>query len=101
MNCKDKAMNNKTRNELMSTEVYTTTFSFEDIYSSLDEEQQEIIDNLSDEELSKFINDNKDSFERGMESGVLYEWSVPAQEVGTDALERMKGETITSGCNND
>ena len=75
---------NQYRTFLMDTEIWETKFIFEDIYNSMSDEQKTIIDNMTDEQLSKFIEDNEHLMYKGMDSGIMYDWDVVASTIASD-----------------
>jgi hypothetical protein len=69
------------RNELFDVTVWQTRFCFQDIYGNMSKQQQEIIDNMNEEELEKFISDNAHSMENMMNAGIMNDWETVAQTV--------------------
>ena len=47
-----------TRNKLIYTEIFETTFVFQDIYNESNDDFKKFVDSLSDTELAEFIDEN-------------------------------------------
>lgn len=65
-----------TRPALLNTEIWKTTFAFEDIYNESEDEFREYVDSLSDLDLQRFIDDNLHSWRKGFESGIMESWDI-------------------------
>ncbi len=73
-----------TRNKLIYTEIFETTFVFQDIYNESSDEFKKYIDSLSDTDLGEFINENHHSWGKGFEAGIMSNWDVVAKTVASD-----------------
>jgi hypothetical protein len=72
------------RSKLLFTEVWSTTFVFQDIYNESNEEFKKYVDSLTDTQLEEFINENHHSWSNGFESGIMTNWDVVAQTVASN-----------------
>ena len=72
------------REKLLYTEVWSTTFVFQDIYNEGDKEFKNYVDSLTDNELEEFINENHHSWGKGFEAGIMSNWDVVAQTVASN-----------------
>jgi hypothetical protein len=70
-----------TRNKLLFTEIWSTTFVFQDIYNESNEEFKKYVDSLNDTDLGKFINENHHSWGKGFEAGMMSNWDTVARTV--------------------
>ncbi len=70
-----------TRNKLIYTEIWETTFAFQDIYNESSDEFKKFIDSLSDTELAEFIDENLYYWKKGFEAGIMSNWDVVARTV--------------------
>ena len=73
-----------TRNKLIYTEIFETTFVFQDIYNESNDEFKKFVDSLSDTELAEFIDENHHSWGKGFEAGIMSNWDVVAKTVASD-----------------
>jgi len=67
-----------TRTQLFDEKVWETRFCFQDLYESADDVRKQYIDNLTDKELEEFINENSHGWEKGMEAGMMSDWTTVA-----------------------
>ncbi len=74
----------RVRDKLLYTEVWSTTFVFQDIYNESNKEFKNYVDSLTDKELEEFVNENHHSWSKGFESGIMSKWDVVAQTVTRD-----------------
>jgi len=74
----------RVRDKLLFTEVWSTTFVFQDIYNESNKEFKTHVDSLTDTELEEFINENHHSWSKGFESGIMSNWDVVAQTVASN-----------------
>lgn len=72
------------RNELFMTEIWKTTFAFEDIYNESDDEFKKYVDSLSDTELQEFIEANLHSWRKGFEAGIMQSWDIVACTIASN-----------------
>ena len=70
-----------TRNKLIYTEIFETTFVFQDIYNESSVEFRKFVDSLSDTELSEFIEENLHQWKKCFESGIMSNWDIVARTV--------------------
>lgn len=70
-----------TRHKLIYTEVWETTFAFQDIYNEAGNDFKKFVDSLSDTELAEFIDENLYYWRKGFESGIMSNWDVVARTV--------------------
>ena len=75
-----------TRNKLLFTEIWSTTFVFQDIYNESNEEFKKYVDSLNDTDLGKFINENHHSWGKGFEAGMMSNWDAVARTVASDTI---------------
>jgi len=73
-----------TRHKLIYTEIWETTFVFQDIYYESNEEFKKHVDSLTDTELEEFINENHHSWGKGFQAGIMSNWDVVAQTVASN-----------------
>lgn len=73
-----------TRNKLFFTEIWSTTFLFQDIYNESTNKFKEYVDSLSDAELMEFIEANLKSWYKGFESGILANWDTVAKTIANN-----------------
>ena len=73
-----------TRNKLIYTEIFETTFVFQDIYNESSDEFKKFIDSLSDTELAEFIEENLHYWKKGFEAGIMSNWDAVAKTVASD-----------------
>jgi len=73
-----------TRNKLIYTEIFETTFVFQDIYNESNEEFKKYVDSLNDTDLGKFINENHHFWRKGFEAGIMSNWDAVARTVASD-----------------
>jgi hypothetical protein len=73
-----------TRNKLLFTEIWSTTFVFQDIYNESSDEFKKYVDSLSDTDLGEFINENHHSWGKGFEAGMMSNWDAVAQTVASN-----------------
>ncbi len=69
------------RNKLIYTEIFETTFVFQDIYNESSDEFKKFIDSLTDSELAEFIDENLHCWKKGFEAGIMSNWDVVARTV--------------------
>jgi len=74
----------RVREKLLYTEVWSTTFVFQDIYNESNEEFKKHVDSLTNTELEEFINENHHSWGKGFEAGIMSSWDVVAQTVASN-----------------
>ena len=84
------------KNDLMDIEVWKTNFVFADIYGSIKNKDRDFLDELTNEELEKFINDNLDSFKKGFAAGIMTDWGVVAATCFEGATYDFKPITLGS-----
>jgi len=72
------------RNKLIYTEIFETTFVFQDIYNESSDEFKKFIDSLTDTELAEFIEENLHCWKKCFESGIMNDWDVVAKTVAGD-----------------
>ena len=70
-----------TRNKLIYTEIFETTFVFQDIYNESSDDFKKFVDSLSDTELAEFIDENLHCWRKGFEAGIMSNWDVVARTV--------------------
>ena len=70
-----------TRHKLIYTEIWETTFVFQDIYYESSDEFKKFVDSLSDTELAEFIDENLHFWRRGFEAGIMSNWDAVASTV--------------------
>ena len=73
-----------TRNKLIYTEIFETTFVFQDIYNEATDEFRKFADSLTDTELAEFIEDNLHCWKKGFEAGIMSNWGAVARTVASD-----------------
>ena len=73
-----------TRNKLIYTEIFETTFVFQDIYNESNGDFKKFVDSLTDCELEEFINENHHSWSKGFEAGIMSNWDTVARTVASD-----------------
>ena len=74
----------RVRDKLLFTEVWSTTFVFQDIYNESNDDFKNYVDSLTDKELEEFINENHHSWGKGFEAGIMSNWDVVAQTVASN-----------------
>jgi len=74
----------RVRDELLYTEVWSTTFVFQDIYRESNDEFKKYVDSLTDNELEEFIKENHHSWSKGFDAGIMTNWEVVAQTVASN-----------------
>ena len=72
------------RNKLLFTEVWKTTFVFQDIYNESKDDFKKYVDSLNDIDLGEFINENHHSWGKGFEAGIMGNWDAVAKTVASD-----------------
>lgn len=65
----------------MTTQIFATTFSFQDVYDNMEEEQKKIIDAMNVNELELFIEKNKWQMKKGFEAGIMNDRNVVASSI--------------------
>ena len=70
-----------TRNKLIYTEIFETTFVFQDIYNESNYDFKKYIDSLSDTDLGEFIIENHHCWRKGFEAGIMSNWDTVARTV--------------------
>jgi len=75
-----------TRNKLIYTEIFSTTFVFLDIYNESSDEFKKFIDSLSDTEFAEFIDENLHQWKKCFESGIMNDWDAVARTVASDTI---------------
>ena len=70
-----------TRNKLIYTEIFETTFVFQDIYNESNGDFKKFVDSLSDTELDEFIIENHHFWRKGFEAGIMSNWGAVARTV--------------------
>jgi hypothetical protein len=73
-----------TRNKLIYTEIFETTFVFLDIYNESNDDFKKFVDSLSDTELAEFIEENLHCWRKEFESGIMSNWDAVAKTVASD-----------------
>ncbi len=73
-----------TRNKLIYTEIFSTTFVFQDIYDESNDQFKSHVDSLTDTELEEFINENHHCWGKCFEAGIMNDWDVIAKTVASD-----------------
>jgi hypothetical protein len=73
-----------TRNKLIYTEIFETTFVFLDIYNEASDDFKKYVDSLSDTDLGEFINENHHSWGKGFEAGIMSSWDAVAQTIASN-----------------
>ena len=73
-----------TRNKLIYTEIFSTTFVFQDIYNESNDEFKKFVDSLSDIELADFIDENLHCWKKCFESGIMSDWDAVARTVASN-----------------
>ncbi len=75
-----------TRDKLIYTEIFETTFVFQDIYNESSDEFKKFVDSLSDTELAEFIEENLHQWRKCFESGIMNDWDAVARTVASDTI---------------
>ena len=70
-----------TRDKLIYTEIFETTFVFQDIYNESNDDFKKFVDSLSDTELAEFIDENLHCWKKGFEAGIMSNWDAVARTV--------------------
>ncbi len=73
-----------TRDKLIYTEIFETTFVFQDIYNESNDDFKKYVDSLSDTDLGEFINENHHSWGKGFEAGIMSNWDAVAKTVASN-----------------
>ena len=72
------------RTKILSSEIWKTTFAFEDIYNEADDEFKKYVDTLSETDLQEFIDENLHSWRKGFESGIMQSWDIVACTIASN-----------------
>ena len=72
------------RNKLLFTEIWSTTFVFQDIYNESNYDFKKYVDSLNDTDLGEFINENHHSWGKGFEAGMMSNWDAVASTVASN-----------------
>ena len=72
------------RNKLLFTEVWKTTFVFQDIYNESNDDFKKYVDSLNDSDLGEFINENHHTWRKGFEAGIMSNWDAVARTVASN-----------------
>ena len=64
--------------------IFQTKFIFEDVYEYMSEKDKKKIDNMTNKELNKFIENNLHDMEKIFESGIMYDWYVVSSEASNN-----------------
>jgi len=70
-----------TRNKLIYTEIFETTFVFQDIYNESNDDFKKFVDSLTDSELAEFIDEHLHCWRKGFEAGIMSNWDIVARTV--------------------
>lgn len=70
--------------KIMGTEIWKTSFVFEDVYNEADDEFKKYVDSLSETDLQKFIDENLHSWRKGFESGIMQNWDEVASTIASN-----------------
>ncbi len=73
-----------TRNKLIYTEIFETTFVFQDIYNESNGDFKKFVDSLSDTELADLIEENLHQWKKCFEAGIMSNWDAVARTVASD-----------------
>ena len=71
----------RVREKLLYTEVWSTTFVFQDIYNESNDDFKKFVDSLSDTDLDEFIIENHHFWRKGFEAGIMSNWDTVARTV--------------------
>lgn len=66
------------KDKIFSEVIWKTTFCFEDIYNNADDEFREKVNAMTTKELQKFFDKNLYGWEKGFESGIMFDWDSVA-----------------------